>query len=241
VLRGFLRRPMNGYNFTEDVRAALACAREESARLRHEYVGTEHILLGILRRQNVAVAVIESFGVKPEALVDAVESGVKKGSSHPTGPDLPYTSRAKKVLEFAMVEARELNHNYVGTEHMLLGLVREEKGIAGQVLIHSGITLDRAREQTLRILGAPASDRPRIVATARSGAGLAALAWPDREGAPGSGSTTMAASMIELMARDSGINAVFLSQGIDVAKLVEALRAFMPPAPAPPTDAPPAA
>ncbi|HEY2163855.1 MAG TPA: Clp protease N-terminal domain-containing protein, partial [Gemmatimonadaceae bacterium] len=110
---------MNGYNFTENVRAALAHAREESARLRHEYVGTEHILLGLLREDNIAVQVIDSFDVDPDALVNAVDSVVKKGASdHPTGPDLHYTSRAKKVLELSMAEARDLNHSYVGTEHL---------------------------------------------------------------------------------------------------------------------------
>src|SRR5215469_11282532 len=147
---------MNGYNFTEDVRAALAHAREESARLRHEYVGTEHILLGLLRDDNVAVAVIDSFDVKPQSLADAVDGVVKKGTSgRPTGPDLPYTSRAKKVLELAMTEARDLNHSYVGTEHLLLGLLAEERGIAAQLLVDSGVALEPARARVLQILGQP--------------------------------------------------------------------------------------
>src|SRR5262249_34762548 len=101
---------MQGYNFTDDVRKALACAREESARLRHEYVGTEHILLGLLRNDNIAVQVIQSFDVRPQTLADSVDSVVKRGmSGHTTGPDLPYTSRAKKVLELAMTEAHELS------------------------------------------------------------------------------------------------------------------------------------
>src|SRR5215831_11805346 len=134
---------MQGYNFTQDVRKSLAMAREESARLRHEYVGTEHILLGILREDNIAVQVIESFDVDRTALSDAVDGVVKRGmAGHATGPDLPYTSRAKKVLELAMAEARELNHSYVGTEHLLLGLLREEKGIAAQVLTDAGVNLD---------------------------------------------------------------------------------------------------
>jgi ATP-dependent Clp protease ATP-binding subunit ClpC len=153
---------MKGYNFTEDVRAALARAREESARLRHEYVGTEHMLLGLLRQDNIAVGVIESFGVNPDALVDAVDSVVKKGASgHTTGPDLPYTSRAKKVLELAMTEARDLAHSYVGTEHLLLGLLREERGIAAELLVDAGITLDAARERVLQALLQPPQPRPR--------------------------------------------------------------------------------
>src|SRR4029077_9943869 len=112
---------MNGYNFTERVRRALARSREEAARLHHEYVGTEHILLGLLRDDGgVAATVIESFGVKPEALASKVDEVVRKGRpGETTGPDLPYTSRAKKVLELAMDEARQANHDYVGTEHLL--------------------------------------------------------------------------------------------------------------------------
>lgn len=219
---------MNGYNFTEHVRAALGHAREESARLRHEYVGTEHILLGTLREDNVALTVIESFGVTPEALVDAVDAVVKHGTSrNPTGPDLPYTSRAKKVLELAMTEARDLNHSYVGTEHLLLGLLREEKGIAAQLLVDAGITLDAARERVLEILGQPPRPRPRV---ARAASIAAMKLWGDKRAAltpaTTSASAHMAASIIELLSQDTDVGAVFAAQGIDVAKLAEALRAL---------------
>ncbi len=246
---------MNGYNFTEHVRAALGHAREESARLRHEYVGTEHILLGTLREDNVAVTVIESFGVNPAALVDAVDSVVKRGASgHTTGPDLPYTSRAKKVLELAMTEARDLNHSYVGTEHLLLGLVREEKGIAAQILVDAGITLEAARERVLEILGQPPRPRPRV---ARAASIAAMKLLGDKQGAltpaTTSASAHMAASIIELLSQDTDVGAVFAAQGIDVAKLAEALRALAKssesgarpdaepptPPPEPPADAPP--
>src|SRR5881296_3027218 len=111
---------MNGYNFTDRVRKVLQMAREEAARLHHEYVGTEHILLGLIREgEGVAAAVLTNLNVE-------IEETVKKGkAAAAAGPDLPYTSRAKKVLELAMSEARELNHSYVGTEHLLLGLLRE--------------------------------------------------------------------------------------------------------------------
>ncbi len=146
---------MNGYNFTERVRKVLAMAREESARLHHEYVGTEHILLGLIREgEGIAATIIQNLGVDLEALADAIESIVKRGRpGSPVGPDLPYTSRAKKVLELAMSEAREVNHSYVGTEHLLLGLLREEKGIAAQVLTDKGITLAKARDEMISILG----------------------------------------------------------------------------------------
>ncbi len=162
---------MNGYNFTERVRKVLAMAREEAARLHHEYVGTEHILLGLIREgEGVAAAVLQSLNVDLDEIQQKIEDTVKKGkAAQATGPDLPYTSRAKKVLELAMSEARELNHSYVGTEHLLLGLLREEKGIAAQVLTDSGVNLDAARTETLRLLGTemPPGGPP----TAQAGAG----------------------------------------------------------------------
>ena len=150
---------MNGYNFTDRVRKVLQMAREEAARLHHEYVGTEHILLGLIREgEGVAAAVLTNLNVELDDVQQKIEETVKKGkAAASTGPDLPYTSRAKKVLELAMTEARELNHSYVGTEHLLLGLLREEKGIAAQVLNDAGITLEQARAETLRLLG---SDMP---------------------------------------------------------------------------------
>jgi ATP-dependent Clp protease ATP-binding subunit ClpC len=146
---------MNGYNFTERVRKVLAMAREEAARLHHEYVGTEHILLGLIREgEGVAATVLQNLSVELDEIQQKIEETVKKGkAAQATGPDLPYTSRAKKVLELAMSEARELGHSYVGTEHLLLGLLREEKGIAAQVLTDAGVNLEAARAETLRILG----------------------------------------------------------------------------------------
>src|SRR6266511_187153 len=161
--RGFNCKPtlpggeseMNGYNFTERVRKVLAMAREEAERLRHEYVGTEHILLGLIREgEGVAAAVLQNLSVDLDEIQQKIEDTVKKGkAAAATGPDLPYTSRAKKVLELAMAEARDLTHAYVGTEHLFLGLIREEKGIAAQVLVQLGVTLDGARVETARLVG----------------------------------------------------------------------------------------
>jgi len=160
---------MNGYNFTDRVRKVLQMAREEAARLHHEYVGTEHILLGLIREgEGVAAAVLTNLNVDLEEIQQKIEETVKKGkAAAAAGPDLPYTSRAKKVLELAMSEARELNHSYVGTEHLLLGLLREEKGIAAQVLTDAGVNLEQARAETLRLLG---SEMP----SAAGGGGAAA-------------------------------------------------------------------
>ncbi len=153
---------MNGYNFTDRVRKVLQMAREEAARLHHEYVGTEHILLGLIREgEGVAAAVLANLNVDLEEIQQKIEDTVKKGKAAGVGgQELPYTSRAKKVLELAMSEARELNHSYVGTEHLLLGLLREEKGIAAQVLTDAGVNLEQARAETLRLLGSEMPQAP---------------------------------------------------------------------------------
>jgi ATP-dependent Clp protease ATP-binding subunit ClpC len=155
---------MNGYNFTERVRKVLAMAREEAQRLHHEYVGTEHILLGLIREgEGVAAAALQNLQVDLDEIQQKIEEQVKKGRPAETsGPDLPYTSRAKKVLELAMSEARELDHSYVGTEHLLLGLMREEKGIAAQTLFALGMRLATVRAEVLRLLGNPGSGAERV-------------------------------------------------------------------------------
>jgi ATP-dependent Clp protease ATP-binding subunit ClpC len=151
------------YNFTDRVRKVLAMAREEAIRLQHDYVGTEHILLGLIREgEGVAAAVLANLAADLDELSRLIEENVRRGKSASTIGELPYTSRAKKVLEYAMAEARELNHSYVGTEHLLLGLLREEKGLAAKVLGELGIGLDEARSETLKLLGTdmPASGPP---------------------------------------------------------------------------------
>jgi len=156
------------YNFTDRVRKVLAMAREEAIRLQHDYVGTEHILLGLIREgEGVAAAVLTNLSTDLEELHELVEENVKRGQSSATVGELPYTSRAKKVLEYAMAEARELNHSYVGTEHLLLGLLREEKGLASKVLDELGIGLDDARSETLKLLG---TDMPSSGPSSSSGA-----------------------------------------------------------------------
>jgi len=158
------------YNFTDRVRKVLAMAREEAIRLQHDYVGTEHILLGLIREgEGVAAAVLTNLNVDLDQIHERVEESVRKGKATIALGELPYTSRAKKVLEFAMSEAREFNHSYVGTEHLLLGLLREEKGIAAQVLNSLGVTLDEARSETLKVLGSDVS--PSEPAGIGSGAG----------------------------------------------------------------------
>lgn len=168
---------MNGYNFTERVRKVLTMAREEAARLHHEYVGTEHILLGLIREgEGVAAAVLTNLGIDLDDTQQRIEETVKKGkATAATGAELPYTSRAKKVLELAMVEARDLSHSYVGTEHLLLGLLREEKGIAALVLTDAGVTLEQARGETLRLLGSDVNPATPSAAPAAATAGPQAV------------------------------------------------------------------
>ncbi len=153
------------YNFTDRVRKVLAMAREEAIRLQHDYVGTEHILLGLIREgEGVAAAVLSNLveDLELEQLHDRVEGRISEGQAAATVGELPYTSRAKKVLEYAMAEARELNHSYVGTEHLLLGLIREENGLAAKVLDDLGVGLEEARSETLKLLGTemPSSGPP---------------------------------------------------------------------------------
>ena len=130
-------------------------AREEAIRLQHDYVGTEHLLLGLIREgEGVAAVVLQNLSVDLDQIHERVEEAVREGKATIALGELPYTSRAKKVLEFAMTEARDFSHSYVGTEHLLLGLLREEKGIAAQVLNSLGATLDEARGETIKVLGA---------------------------------------------------------------------------------------
>ncbi|HEX2206333.1 MAG TPA: Clp protease N-terminal domain-containing protein, partial [Longimicrobium sp.] len=159
------------YNFTDRVRKVLAMAREEAIRLQHDYVGTEHILLGLIREgEGVAAAVLNNLNVDLDQVQEKVEESVRRGKATIALGELPYTSRAKKVLEFAMAEARELNHSYVGTEHLLLGLLREEKGIAAEVLGQLGVTLEDARRETLKLLGSEPSAAPTASTPTASGA-----------------------------------------------------------------------
>ena len=150
---------MNGHNFTERVRKILMLAREDAMARQHEYVDTEHLLLGLIAEgEGVGVAALQSVGVDVGAVKARVEAVLSQGNaSSPVGPDLPYTSRAKKVIEFAMAEARDLNHSYVGSEHLLIGLLREELGIAAQVLSASGAPIDIVRKETMRLLGTESS------------------------------------------------------------------------------------
>jgi DNA-binding transcriptional regulator YhcF (GntR family) len=130
------------YNFEESVRKSLARAREDAVRLRHDYVGTEHLLLGLLRDGSMR-SLFKRLGVDPEGAKAAVEGAVRPGNFTVSVGELPYTGRAKKVLELTLSEARERKAPTVTTEHLLYGLLKEEQGIAAQVLTQLGVTAAR--------------------------------------------------------------------------------------------------
>jgi ATP-dependent Clp protease ATP-binding subunit ClpC len=133
----------------------MSFARQEAQKFNHEYIGTEHILLGLIQEgSGVAANVLKNMNVDLEKIRHEVEKIVKTGPSMVTMGQLPFTPRAKKVLELSMEEASQLSHNYIGTEHLLLGLIKENEGIAAQVLMNLGVKLEEVREEVLEFLGA---------------------------------------------------------------------------------------
>ena len=138
--------------FTERARKVLQLAQEEAQRFNHNYIGTEHLLLGLVREgEGVAAKVLANLGVDLNKVRSAVEFIIGRGERTVTG-DIGLTPRAKKVIELSVEEARRLNHNYIGTEHLLLGLVREGEGIAAGVLESLGVSLDKVRQQVNYVL-----------------------------------------------------------------------------------------
>lgn len=140
--------------FTDRARKVMQLANQEAQRFNHEYIGTEHILLGLVKEgSGVAANVLKNLEVDLRKIRLEVEKIVQSGPDMVTMGKLPQTPRAKKVIEYAMEEARNLNHNYVGTEHLLLGLIREQEGVAAQVLMNLGLKLEDVREEVLNLLG----------------------------------------------------------------------------------------
>ncbi|MEZ6072175.1 MAG: ATP-dependent Clp protease ATP-binding subunit [Pirellulales bacterium] len=140
--------------FTERARKVMQLANQEAQRFNHEYIGTEHILLGLIKEgSGVAANVLKNLDIDLRKIRLEVEKIVQSGPEMVTMGKLPQTPRAKKVIEYSMEEARNLNHNYVGTEHILLGLLREQEGVAAQVLMNLGLKLEEVREEVLNLLG----------------------------------------------------------------------------------------
>ncbi|CAM3586187.1 ATP-dependent protease ATP-binding subunit ClpC [Marinicrinis lubricantis] len=142
--------------FTERAQKVLALAQEEAVRLGHNNIGTEHILLGLIREgEGIAAKALQALGLNLEKIQDEVESLIGRGQDKPT--NIAYTPRAKKVIELSMDEARKIGHTYVGTEHILLGLIREGEGVAARVLNNLDVSLNKARQQVLQLLGSSES------------------------------------------------------------------------------------
>ena len=138
--------------FTDRARRVVVLAQEEARMLNHNYIGTEHILLGLIHEgEGVAAKALESLGISLEAVRQQVEEIIGQGQQAPSG-HIPFTPRAKKVLELSLREALQLGHNYIGTEHILLGLIREGEGVAAQVLVKLGADLNRVRQQVIQLL-----------------------------------------------------------------------------------------
>ena len=138
--------------FTDRARRVVVLAQEEARLLNHNYIGTEHILLGLIHEgEGVAAKALESLGISLEAVRSQVEEIIGQGGQSPSG-HIPFTPRAKKVLELSLREALQLGHNYIGTEHILLGLIREGEGVAAQVLVKLGADLSRVRQQVIQLL-----------------------------------------------------------------------------------------
>jgi ATP-dependent Clp protease ATP-binding subunit ClpC len=159
--------------FTDRARKVVVLAQEEARMLNHNYVGTEHILLGLIHEgEGVAARALESLGISLEAVRQQVEDIIGRGQQAPTG-HIAFTPRLKKVLELASREALQLGHNYIGTEHILLGLIREGEGVAAQVLVKLGADLNRVRQQVIHLLHGyqgkePADSGPRLGKRARA-------------------------------------------------------------------------
>jgi ATP-dependent Clp protease ATP-binding subunit ClpC len=142
--------------FTDPARQVVALAQSEALALNHSYIGTEHLLLGLLREEDgLAARVLQSLGIRLEEVRAQVARIVGQGETVPAG-HTPFTPRAKKVLELSMREALALGHNYIGTEHILLGLMRENEGVACRILLDFDADADKIRGEVIRLLGGPA-------------------------------------------------------------------------------------
>jgi len=175
--------------FTDRARRVVVLAQEEARLLNHNYIGTEHILLGLIHEgEGVAAKALESLGISLEAVRSQVEEIIGQGGSSPSG-HIPFTPRAKKVLELSLREALQLGHNYIGTEHILLGLIREGEGVAAQVLVKLGADLSRVRQQVIQLLSGYSGSGPQ--GSGASGGEKAGAATGQASGEAPSGSLVL--------------------------------------------------
>ncbi len=194
--------------FTERARKVIILAKEEAKRFNHDYIGTEHILLGLIKEgESVAAAVLQNLGLSLDTIRLEVEKLVQFGPATIVSGDIPFTPKAKKVIELAMDEARRLGHNYIGTEHLLLGLIKEGEGVASHVLMNVGLDLNKVRAEVIKLLGSSTPSGSSGSAGAGSGSGGAST------GSAGKGKAKTPAldafgRDLSLMARDGKLDPV---------------------------------
>ncbi|NJD68974.1 MAG: ATP-dependent Clp protease ATP-binding subunit [candidate division NC10 bacterium] len=213
--------------FTERARKVIILAREEAIRLGHNFVGTEHLLLGLIREgDGLAVAILKKLNVNISAVKGEIEKIVSVGSEFSPAGEIPFTPQAKKVLEYAISEARSLGHNYIGTEHLLLGLIREGEGIASLVLRDFGVSVASAKAQAQELLGEQASkptSSTRTPALDEFGVDLTAMARQDRLD-PVIGRETEIERVIQILSRRTKNNPVLIGEaGVGKTAIVEGL------------------
>ena len=155
--------------FTDRARRVVVLSQEEARLLDHDYIGSEHILLGLIHEgEGVAAKALESMGIRLDTVRREVEDVIGRGAGQPSG-HIPFTPGAKKVLELSLREAMQLSHDYIGTEHILLGLVREGEGVAAQVLVKLGADLPKVRRRVVQILSGGVAEEPYAPATPPQG------------------------------------------------------------------------
>ena len=217
--------------FTERARKVVILAKEEARRFNHDYIGTEHILLGLVREgEGVAASVLQKVGVSLEKIRLEIEKLVQPGPTTQIIGDIPFTPRAKKALELAAEEARALGHNYIGTEHLLLGLIREGEGMASQVLLNLGLDLNTVRNEVMELLGSTlpnfgASSTPKTKTPALDafGRNLTELARENKLD-PVIGRQNEIERVIQILSRRTKNNPVLLGEaGVGKTAIVEGL------------------
>jgi ATP-dependent Clp protease ATP-binding subunit ClpA len=165
--------------FTDSARRVVVLAQEEARLLSHNYIGTEHLLLGLIHEgEGVAARALDALGIRMEAVRRQVEDITGRGEHAPSG-HIPFTPRAKKVLELSLRESTQLGHNFIGTEHILLGLIREGEGVAARVLVSLGADLNRVRQQVIELLGGGQRGLGRPVTAAARSRISHRGSWPD--------------------------------------------------------------
>ncbi len=223
--------------FTDRARQVVVLAQEEARMLDHNYIGTEHLLLGLIHEgQGVAARALESLGISLGDVRQDVEEIIGRGQHELTG-HIPFTPRAKKVLELSLREAQQLGHNYIGTEHILLGLIREGEGVAAQVLVKLGADLNRVRQQVLQLLDAHAREagpEGETAVTWESGPGLTGEREVRIVGSPGQ----IAEILARLRSIDARLAAVHRHLGLEAQEPGPAAgeKSAPPPGPTPPPE-----